>query len=255
MAKRVEIADRLTFRDAYVQIWRAYRRWAPFLLLLALIVFTPVGLIHAITDGAEIGNNSGEGVASILAKLTALAALATTGLLGEVFYTGAVAAFLTHAHDREPPSMRQVAREIRYWRLIGVDLAYALIVIAGLLLFVVPGVAAYVWFALVATLVELEDRSARGAFVRSAKLVRGRFWAVLAVLVPLELFGNASTALVGELSGSQLGHGFLAEWLADLASNLVFTPFYAVAAVLMAVILIREKDGVGPRVNPAPVLS
>ena len=41
-------------------------------------------------------------------------ALVTTGLLGEVFYTGAVAISLTHPHDGKPPSLREIAGMVDY---------------------------------------------------------------------------------------------------------------------------------------------
>jgi hypothetical protein len=45
----------------------------------------------------------------------------------------------------------------------------------------------------------------------------------------------------------------LAEWLADVLTNIAFTPFYAVAAVLLTVDLIREKGGgVELRSKPEP---
>ena len=44
----------------------------------------------------------------------------------------------------------------------------------------------------------------------------------------------------------------LAEWLADTATNIVFTPFYAVAAVLLTLDLIADRDGTAPRLHSAP---
>ena len=70
----------------YGQVLRTYARWAPSLILLAAIVFVPLGLVHAITVHAEIGSLDFEGGLKIFAAVTALLALAATGLLGEVFY-------------------------------------------------------------------------------------------------------------------------------------------------------------------------
>jgi len=67
------------------------------------------------------------GLAAVLGTAAALAVLAITALLGEVFYTGAVTATLTHAHDGRPPTLHEVARSIRYGRLIVVDLLYGVI--------------------------------------------------------------------------------------------------------------------------------
>jgi hypothetical protein len=238
--------------STYMRVLRTYARWAPSLLLLAAIVFVPVGLIHAITVHAEIGSLDFSNGLRLFAIAAALLALAGTGLVGEVFYTGAVSISLTHPHDGEPPSLREIARMVNYGRLIGVDLLYGAIVGIGLVLLVAPGVLAFVWFGLAAPVVEIERRGVREAFARSWQLVRGRFWFVLAVLVPIEIVGDALTDLATELAHGLLGNSLPTEWLADTASNVLFTPVYAVAAVLLTVELIAEQDGSAPRLHSEP---
>ena len=237
----------------YVRIGRTYLRWAPFLLLLAAIVFVPVGLIHALTVSAEIGSFDVDGMGELLAAGAALLALVVTGLLGEVFYTGAVAVSLTHAHDDEPPSLREIARTVDYGRLIAIDLIYGAAVAVGLLLFVAPGIAAFVLLALAAPVVEIEHRSVRDALVRSVRLIRGKFWTVLAVLLPIEIVGDGVTNLATALAHDLLGETLLSRWLADVLSNLAFTPFYAMAAVLLTVELIWRREGRGPRLHSEPI--
>ena len=80
------------------------------------------------------------------------------------------------------------------------------------------------------------------------QLVRGKFWLVAAVLIPIEIVGDVLTDLATELAHDLLGeHAASAEWLADVLANIAFTPFYAVAAVLLTVDLIREKERRGHR--------
>lgn len=244
--------ERLTILATYARIGRVYVRWAPFLLLLALVVFIPVGLIHSVTITAEPGAFDFDGIVELLGAGLAVVALAITGLLGEVFYTGAVAASLTHAREGDPPTLREIATEINYGRLIVVDVFYGLAVAIGLLLLLAPGVAAFVWLALAAPVVEIENHGVRAAFARSVALIRGRFWAALAILLPIELLGDSITNMATVLAGNLLGENLLSLWLADVLANLAFTPFYAVAAVLITVILIREKEGQGPRLHSAP---
>jgi hypothetical protein len=238
--------------STYARVLRTYVKWAPSLLLLAVIVFVPVGLIHAITVHAELGSLDFSNGLKLVAAAAALLALAGTGLIGEVFYTGAVAISLTHPHEGKPPLLREIAAMVNYRRLIAVDLIYGLIVAVGLLLLVAPGVLAFVWFGLAAPVVEIERRGVRAAFARSWRLVRGRFWLVLAVLVPIELIGDALTDLATGLAHGLLGNSLPAEWLADTASNVVLTPIYAVAAVLLTIDLIAEKDGAAPRLHSEP---
>ena len=236
----------------YAQIARTYAKWAPSLLLLAVIVFVPVGLVHTIAIHPDIDALNLDGVLTILGVVLAVIALAVTGLLGEVFYTGAVAISLTHPREGRPPSLREIAAMVNYGRLISIDLIYGLLVTIGLILFVIPGVAAFVWLALAAPVVEIEHCGVRAAFRRSVQLIRGRFWVVFAVLVPIELIGDGITALATEIAHDLLGETFLSEWVADVLSNLAFTPFYAVAAVLLTVGLIREKDGAGAELHSEP---
>jgi hypothetical protein len=102
--------------STYVRIGRTYVRWAPSLSLLAVVVFVPLGLVHALTVHAEIGSFGFSAGLKLLAAIAAVLALAATGLVGEVFYTGAVAILLTHPRDGRPPSLRQIAGMINYGR-------------------------------------------------------------------------------------------------------------------------------------------
>jgi hypothetical protein len=236
----------------YARIGRTYASWAPSLLLLAAIVFVPLGLLHALATGAEIGSldlDSGLKIAAVAALLV----LAATGLVGEVFYAGAVAISLTHPHDGQPPSLREIAGMVNYRRLIAVDLIYAALVAVGFVAFLVPGVIAFVYLGLAAPVVEIEGRGVREALARSARLVRGNFWVVLAVLVPIELLGDGVTSLATVLAHDLLGESLLGEWLADSLANIAFTPFYAVAVVLIAVELIAVKDEQKAELHSAPV--
>ena len=90
-------------------------------------------------------------------------ALAATGLVGEVFYTGAVAISLTHPQEGRPPSLREIAGMVNYGPLIAIDLIYGALVALGLVAFFVPGVLAFVWLGLAAPVVEIEHRGMRGA--------------------------------------------------------------------------------------------
>lgn len=218
-------------------------RWAPSLLSLAVVVFVPLGLVHAITLEAEVSSFDLGTDLKLVALAVAVFALAATGLVGEIFYTGAVTISMTHPHDGQPPSLREIAGVISYGPLIAVDLIYGALVAAGLATLVVPGVLAFVWLGLAAPVVEIERHGVRAALRRSVQLVRGRFLFVAAVLIPIELLGDGLTDLATTLTHSLFGSELLCDWLADTLANIAFTPFYAVAAVLLTVDLIREKGG------------
>jgi hypothetical protein len=227
----------------YRRIAQTYVSKAPSLLLLAAIVFVPIGFLDAFTTGVEIGSLDPGSLIKLAAVIGAVAAIAMTGLLGEVFYSGAVAVSLAHPVHEKPPSIAEVARRLDYRRLILVDIAYVALVIVGLLAFFVPGILVFVWFGLAGPVVELEGRPVVGALRRSASLVRHNFWLVFLVLAPVELLGDVFSELVGHLVHDALGDSFFATWLAESASNVAFTPIFAIAAVLLTMELIAAKDG------------
>lgn len=235
----------------YAQIGRTYWSWAPSLLILAVVVFLPLGLIDSLTSSLDIDSLDLNGV-EIAALVAAISALTATSLIGEVFYSGAIAISLTHPAEERPPLLREIARRVDYRRLIAVDLLYVAIVVVGMLLFFVPGVAAFVYLGLAGPVVEIERRTVRGALKRSWDLVRRRFWTVFAVLVPIEILGDSIGESAGHLVHDLLGDTFLATWLAESVANLLFSPLFAVAAVLLTLDLIAEKDGSAPQLNPRP---
>jgi len=239
----------------YAQIWRTYRSWAPGLLLLGAIVFVPLGLIDAAAAEVDLDSLDLTSGVKIAALVAAVGALTTTSLLGEVFFSGAVAVALTHPEGERIPPLREIARRLSYGRLIAIDVVYVLIVIIGLLLLFVPGALAFVFFGLAGPVIEIENRTVRGALARSWQLVRGNFWIAFLVLVPVEIVGDAIGEGIESLVHHTLGDSFLAGWLAEALSNLAFSPVFAVAAVLLTLELIGERDGVGPRLNSAPAPS
>jgi hypothetical protein len=236
----------------YRGIGRTYWHWARSLIVLAVVVFVPIGLVHSLAVHADIGSLDLDSGLAVLALVSAVAVLAVTGLLGEIFYTGAVSIALTHPHGGEPPTLREVARMVNYRRLVAVDLIFAGLVSIGFVLLFVPGLVMFVFLGLSAPVVEIERRTVRGAFARSVELVRGNFLLVASVLIPIELVGDALINLTTELAQDLLGESLLAEWLADTLSNIAFTPFYAVAAVLLTLELIAARDGTSPRLHSAP---
>jgi hypothetical protein len=231
------------------EIGRVYRHWGGAIVLLAVVVFVPLGLIDAAfaqIDTNAIDFSDGIKVAAVLATT---GAVTTTGLLGEVFFAGAIAVSLTHPEHDKPPPLRHIAGHLKYGRLIAIDVLYVLLVAVGLVLLVVPGVVAFTLFCLAGPAVELEERSVRGALARSFRLVRRDFWLVFWVMVPVEVAGDVVGEALEHFLHHALGEGFFTAWLAESASNMVLSPLFAVAAVLLAVRLIAEADGSGPRLR------
>lgn len=238
--------------STYARVWLTYRAWAPSLLLLAVIVFLPLGLLNALTMDVELDSLNLTNGIKLLALALAVGAVTATGLIGEVFFSGAIAISLTYPHGERPPSLREISRRLNYGRLIAVDLVFVALVAVGLLLGLIPGVLAFVWLALAGPVVELEERTARGALARSMHLVKGNFWLVFWVLVPIQVLGDAIGHLLANLVHDLLGHTFVASWLAEAVTDFALSPIFAVAAVLLTIDLIRQRDGVAPSLRSAP---
>jgi len=249
------VTRRRRIAATYGRIWRTYRSWAPSILLLALVVFLPLGLLDALAFHVEVESLDLDSGIKVTAIILAAGAVAMTGLLGEIFFSGAIAISLTHPHGEEPPSLREIAGQVKYGRLIVVDLAFVAIVAVGLSLAFIPGLLVFVLLGLSGPVVEIEERSPYRALLRSFQLVRGNFWLVFWVLVPIEIVGDAIGSGLAGLVHRLFGDTFLATWLAEAVSNIALSPVFAVAAVLLTVDLIAAKDGVAPPLHSEPVAA
>ena len=229
--------------STYARIGITYWRRGPSLLLLALIVFVPLGLLDALALEIDVDSLDLTNGLRLFAFIAAVGAVTVTSLLGEVFYSGAVAYSLTHPENNEAPPIREIARQLNYVRLIAVDIIYVVAVLVGMVLVFVPGVLVFVWFGLSGPVVELEDRTIRGSLRRSASLVRHHFWLVFWILAPVELIGDAGGDAVAGLVHDLLGHSLFASWAAESVANIFLTPVFAIAAVLLTLDLIERKDG------------
>lgn len=224
----------LRAREVYAATARNCAQRAGPLLLVGALVFVPLGLLDAVANRAHVGEV--DQVTDLLgfALLAAALAQAGTSLLGEVFYSGAVALLIGRTDPGAPFSLRDLARSLAYGRLIAVDLLFGILVAIGIVLLIVPGVVAFTWFALTGPLVELEGLGVREAFARSRRLVRGHFLTVLAALAPIMLVSEALTDAVLRAGHGAFGDSLLSDWLVESATNVALSPLYAVAAVLIA---------------------
>ncbi|HET7574070.1 MAG TPA: hypothetical protein VFJ99_03040 [Solirubrobacterales bacterium] len=233
----------------YARTWRTYKAWAPSILLLSAVVFLPLGLLDALSLQVDVDSLDLTSGVKVTAFMLAVGAVAMTGLLGEIFFSGAIAISLTHPPDQRPLGIREIARRVKYGRLIVVDLAFVALVALGLVMGFLPGVLVFVFLGLAGPVVEIEERGPAAALARSFRLVRGSFWLVFWVLVPIEIVGDAIGGGLAALVHDLLGEDFLGTWLAEAVSNAFLSPVFAIAAVLLSVDLIAAKDG--PHAAPA----
>src|ERR1700735_1771068 len=116
------------------------------------------------------------------ALLSVGTALGSTGvtLLGTVLLSGYVCRLVGAAeHGQGAMSFLRVARSLPWWRLVTADILVASVVVVGLVLFVVPGLAALTLLAVVGPIIEIEHRPVLSAARRSAQLPRCHLGSVL----------------------------------------------------------------------------
>jgi hypothetical protein len=241
----------------YGRIGRTYWYWAPSLLALATIVFVPLGLIDALLGEVSTSSLNVTNGLQVVALVGAIGAVTASSLFGEVFFSGAIAASLTHPEHERAPGFRHLASHISYGKLIAVDILYVLFTFVGIAALVVPGILVLIYLSLAGPVVELEKCSVREGFVRSFNLVRGHFWMVAAIVVPIETVGDGINEAIVDAIHHGLGGGLLAAWVGESVGNIVTAPVFAVAVVLLTLDLIHHRDGSAPRLKrrPEPILA
>lgn len=120
----------------------------------------------------------------------------------------------------------------RSFKLLGTRILAGLIVLAGLIAFVIPGIVLALHFALVDAVVVLEGVAAGDALKRSIKLTEGRRWSILGaiiltwiglfiVLTPMSVIPYIISISLG---GS--GENFILEvWYGCIGNILLLLPF------------------------------
>lgn len=110
-------------------------------------------------------------------------------ILGTVFLSGFLCRIVGEAeHGREGASVGHLMRTLPWLRLVLADLLVVVLVVIGLVLLVIPGLAALGLLVVVGPVIEIENTPVLAALRRSAHLVRPYFWWVtLLATVPLAL--------------------------------------------------------------------
>ncbi len=178
-------------------------------------------------------------------KLAALAlavgVVTATGLIGEVFFSGAIAISLTHPHGEDPPPLREIARRLNYGRLIAVDL--------DLRRDRRPGAPARPRPRHPRLRLARPRRPggrargplARGALRRSLTSSAATSGSSSSCWRRSSSSATRSAAASPRLVHDLFGHTFVATWLAESVSDAVLAPIFAVAAVLLTVELIAGE--------------
>jgi hypothetical protein len=231
-------------------MWQVFRRRWGTLLLAGFVIFVPLGLLETIDLSVQeaVGERGGESLLDILEVLGIGSLHAVGSVLGEVIFAGAVTAVVLVERGHHA-SARELLGELSLGRLALADVLLVLVVVAGLIALIVPGLVFLIWFALVGPVIEVEHVGVREAFRRSRQIVRSRFWLVAAFVIPLLLLDGALTGLAHEAAVALLGETFAGEWAAGTLTEL----FTSLPLALAAVVLYFELSGAtrpSPRTRP-----
>lgn len=209
--------------------------------MVALLTSVPLALIGAGLD-STLDLDSGPGGAGLIALFAAilLADIAFI-VLGSTLLSGLLEQYLQALGDeREDPRPGAIGRALRaalqgvsVTRLLVADVLVAVATVAGLFLFVIPGLIAALLLWLTGPIVSIERLGPIAAMRRSVRLsLRGPFAVAVALIVPIVLWGIASAAIDSTPFGN---------WWALVLSGLIYAPFAALARVVATQALIARE--------------
>ena len=235
------MAERPTIAGAWERARRTFARHWRALALFGAVIFIPLGAIEVLAH--EFGEIEIDDLSDAQAWAAAGVgiALVVTALVGELFFSGVVAAAVSETHGGHRASLGELLRTIPYGTLIVIDLLSVFGIAFGLLFLIVPGVLFLGYFGLAAPVAKIEHLGVRAAFGRSRSLVRGHLGLALGVLVSVSLVGQVLSAAAAEGITGLVGHTFPAEWFAASAAEILSTPIWALASVALAYELIAAE--------------
>jgi hypothetical protein len=164
---------------------RTYRERFGQVALTAFLVFGTVAAIDTLGAVLVADRHVSRPIGAIITSVVT-AVLSATGI---VVYAGLLDKVVgAHLHGHEDRPLREAWRSLPLGRLLVADVALVVATLAGLALFVVPGIVIFTLWSLVGPLITIEDRSVRSALGRSRQLVRRNFLLTFVlVTVPLQV--------------------------------------------------------------------
>ena len=189
----------LEFRPIAAAVVRTARR-DPWRILAVSIV------VSAVAVAAELAADRLLDRMDVATALAGSLSASVVSLLGAVFLSGFLSRLVSETghgeHDAHGTRIRDVLRSLPWGSLILADLMATLIIVAGLLALIIPGLVAITLLAVVGPVIEIEHRHAWAGLRRSAHLVRPRFWRAAAYGTLPILLLNGIVAVLPDPSGT-----------------------------------------------------
>ena len=204
--------------DATFQFYKAH---AGDLLVLCALLTVPPMLLEALTPAPY------DKVMSVVTNVMLMAS------------QGAIAVLVAAALEEDSAlTAGEVLRQFgsRMGSVIVVAIMSGILMMLGLVLLVIPGIIAAIWFAVSTPVAAIEGRRNSDALGRSRDLTRGHFWHVLLTMLlswiiffALVLGGSLALGLVLAMVG-------LPERLIELVSGIVLVPLFPLVGVATALL-------------------
>ncbi len=211
------------------------RRRAGILAVVGLVLFGPLAAIEAFAVGIVHGGiERGEPLLYVGTYLWI-----SLLMFGSALCAGLLDTLVGREFGEEDVGLRRAVRTLPYGRLVGVDLAQALVIGTASLLGFVPGLVAFTLTCLAGSLVMIERVPARLALRRSLQLTGRRFGlTLLVVTLPVAVEHQILHAL-----GVHLELSFLALWAMHAAAAILVLVPVVVVEITLAHQLLRSEDG------------
>jgi uncharacterized membrane protein len=226
--------------------WQLYRRHWRTLFAIAAVVVVPFTLLQYLI-GDQI-RTRGEETANGVVVSTSSWAVGTAGLVtalaGVVMFlvlTGAITRAVAAEVAGEDPSVEQSYRFgfHRFWSVLLVSVLVGLATVAGLILFIIPGIYIGIRLAVSIEALVVEGRKGTQAMARSWELVGGHWWHAFGTLVVAGLLTGLVNALITAPFG---GTSWFVQAVVAAVATVVTLPYGVLVGVLLYLDLRARKE-------------
>lgn len=232
-----------TLGDILSTAFEVYKANAAKLITIVAIVVIPLAFIGSLienvifkveTETITIGDTTVETAVSSRGFFAALAAAMVVAALAFVMQFVLQAAMVRAGAQAVIGDPVDAEASYRYgFKRLGsvilIALLSGLIIFAGFLLLVIPGIIFAVFLSLAIPALVVENRRGTDALGRSWNLVSGSFWHVLGTI----LVAGIITGVIGGIIGAIGGSNFFLSWVFNAIGQIITTPFAALVGVIL----------------------
>lgn len=212
--------------DLFKKKMRSLMKIAAFAFVLQLALSIITLLIGA---GTFFGASSvGTGNSAVGGGIFGVGILLLLGMLVvyALLYAWIQATYILNIRrDEADPDMHAIVAEAKplIMPIWGVSILAGLIIVAGFILLVIPGIIFSIWYSFAVMIVVLEGIRGNAALKQSKQYVRGRWWAIFGRIFVLFVIMAIISAIVNGIFGG-LGD-YVGTFLSDAVSAFILVPF------------------------------